>query len=285
MRKRAFTLVELLVVIGIIAVLIGVLLPALSKARKQAAGVACMSNMRQLGTALVMFTQEHRGYLPKGWFNSRPIATPNGQDVQASDYSTADSWGYRYPMYGWDYVLLGYVKKAKQTFQCPADPEGPLRGTFNDTGFSNLPDGADADNIPGSYRLNLGNYPNGPFESVKISRVKKSAQSIEICEGVKSPTAGFAPYHHVATWEINVEGNLGYTRKANIAFDRHGGRANYVFMDGHVDSMKWEDTWKSIGGPANPGAASGAGGRNITMWRQLYDGASKGYIDRWPAPP
>jgi prepilin-type processing-associated H-X9-DG protein/prepilin-type N-terminal cleavage/methylation domain-containing protein len=94
-RHPAFTLVELLVVIGIIAVLVGVLLPALSKARQQALLIQCESNMRQWGVGFQMYVDESQGQLPlrvpdgtsTEWFGPSPNNPIPGYPAGLDDMS------------------------------------------------------------------------------------------------------------------------------------------------------------------------------------------------------
>ena len=112
MRKRlAFTLVELLVVIGIIAVLIGILLPTLGRARESSRRSACLSNLRQLGMVLQMYANDYNDQIPIG-------------------YALGQPWtGYYICQNGTTYPCLGrlwlgnYLKNAPKTFYCPSQTD------------------------------------------------------------------------------------------------------------------------------------------------------------------
>jgi prepilin-type N-terminal cleavage/methylation domain-containing protein/prepilin-type processing-associated H-X9-DG protein len=73
-KKRAFTLIELLVVIAIIALLMSILMPALTKARKQAKLVLCQSNLKQWGIILSAYVDNNDGYFHQGWGLSEPAS-------------------------------------------------------------------------------------------------------------------------------------------------------------------------------------------------------------------
>src|SRR5262245_26511203 len=84
-ERAAFTLVELLVVIGIIAVLIGILLPALNKAREAARASQCLSNLRQIANATINFAQDHKGKMPMDGGRFQYIVRANGYYEAALD--------------------------------------------------------------------------------------------------------------------------------------------------------------------------------------------------------
>lgn len=111
--KRAFTLVELLVVIGIIALLISILLPSLNRARQQANLVSCMSRLKQIGEALSIYESENKGLIPLAQIDSLAQPLPVGVKEESWFWMFALGEMLNRNMYD---PATGYVDRLSQVF-------------------------------------------------------------------------------------------------------------------------------------------------------------------------
>jgi prepilin-type N-terminal cleavage/methylation domain-containing protein/prepilin-type processing-associated H-X9-DG protein len=134
---RAFTLVELLVVIGIIAVLISVLLPALNRARQSANTVKCLSNARQLASAAIMFATERKGQLPTTSSDRWAKANDPSRSKFLYRNDPAAAGTEKISVFDWASSLIPYLggkvgqsfaeaKQQGEIFRCPSDPSMDL---------------------------------------------------------------------------------------------------------------------------------------------------------------
>ena len=224
-KTRGFTLVELLVVIGIIALLISILLPALNKAREQAAAIKCASNMRQLHQIMMMYANENKNHLP---------AVPALQCVQGTT---------PYPMGWWMFgtgmmdltegsvlqFMPSTVPARLLLFNCPTDAaDGDVRPVSNAGAVAPR-------NFTYSFNAyitwNGSGFDNNfkaPFHpTVNLGKIRHSAEKLMIIEE-KWPNDSVC-------YMINPDTSLDPN---DVPADRHSGYGNHCFVDGHVDRFR-----------------------------------------------
>ena len=251
--QRGFTLVELLVVIGIIAVLIGVLLPALVATRRQANLTKCQATMRELGNALQMYAQASGGYMPAGRTGKGPF---NHGKVQLNNAHCF--WWMRLQQLKY---ISGLDDPTRGVAICPSDetPYWPSEEFPNNR------------NLQTSYGLNpfisvatdvrpyfpeyswAGTYPKREPYGIcdlyghrwrKVSSIKNTSEVILVTE---ARHAWFSNWFSPNTFEGAQSGSAWfdwdwYRHHTKEGF-RKKGRTNVLWLDGHVTTvMQGTDT-------------------------------------------
>ncbi len=220
MRKpRGFTLVELLVVIGIIAVLIALLLPSLLRAREQAKQVSCLSNMRQLDMAFIMYVDQNKGRYPAPGVGALP-----------------DDWIYwqagRDPNQG---ALVPYMGGIfiPDSYKCPSDNFG-LHALNNAYQYSysvneKICNWFNRQNVPRIPAINLSQIYH---PSQKILIIDESSETID--------DACWAPQNYALDGH-NLLSNR-HDRSQENSSDPNAGRGNVAFVDGHCEFISRKDS-------------------------------------------
>lgn len=235
--RRGFTLIELLVVIAIIAILAGMLLPALSKAKDKATGAACLSNTRQIGFAFTMYAEDFGAVYPNQWWAVGPYRNARGKPCGGEWQRTPASLLEKYT--GTSLIWVCPKKRRGLTYASEKGTYDPSITGFLSYGFN--------------YLGVFGGDPALGAKGIKVASIERPVDTVAVteCNGTDDPReigGGIGNEKADAAWldgywaggsfpnQTSPRGNQNFRFQSQM--QKHNKRVNIVFTDGHSAGMK-----------------------------------------------
>jgi len=254
-RRQAFTLIELLIVVTVVAILGSLLFTSLQRMGAASKSAGCQANLRKVGLGMLQYAADHAGWLPPH----------HGNTYEDRSKETAMIWyGHIAPyITSWDGENLSTAPIDK-VFRCPADPTPyNAHSTYESTG--------DSSKWEYTYGFNftrLGSrYDPSSFadpavtlgSSTSLRRLSYPGRLVIVTDIPHSTPTGFSTDDAVPFPETNdgFSGFYPYTTNGRVISNRHDKGANFLFADGHVEYRKLSDILDA--------------NFNIRNWNPLYD--------------
>ena len=223
---RGFTLIELLVVIAIIAILAGMLLPSLAKAKSKATGIQCMNNGRQLMLGWRLYVDDHQERLPQSY-------GPNEWVHGSLDFNNGNRSNWDVDQDLSKGLLWSYVGKSAQVFKCPADLStvtvaGARKSRVRSMSMNGWIDSTDVSSFGGSFRIYKKysdfNDPGPSMTWVFMDEREDSMNDGEMIVGM-----------------FGYPSNPGIWKIVDYPASYHNQAGGLSFADGHSEIKRWRD--------------------------------------------